>query len=233
MKTKHLISTSLAALLLAGSPLAVHATTTSEKDSTSVSVETKGGPSESDLANMSKEGLLAMRSVFAARSAINDGQYGEAKKMLKTAQDALGQVAEADKPTSVKDEVKEGGKVVDSTKVDVKSDLIPISGQFQILQDYAPTPEKTEHMSKAQEHIKKGDTQSAMDELKLADVGLVFQRIDMPLAATRDHVDAAMSFLNDSKYHDANMALKAAEDGLQSNTVAILAPVAPKQAPNG
>jgi cellobiose-specific phosphotransferase system component IIA len=230
MKAKYLTTTAIAALLI-GSSIAWQAAAADKSEASTVTVEAKGGPTDTDVAKMSKEGLLAMRSVFAARPAINDGDYEAAKKMLKTAQDALKQVAEADKLTTVKGEIKEGGKVVDTSKEKVRADLIPISGQFQIVEDFAPTPEKTEHMNKAHEHMKKGDTKSAIDELKLADIGVVFQRIEMPLVATRDHVDAAISLLNDGKYHDANMALKAAEDGLQYNAVSIVAPLKADQAP--
>jgi hypothetical protein len=230
MKTKYLTATAVAALLVA-SPIAWQAVAADKSEASSVTVEAKGGPTDIDVTMMSKEGLLAMRSVFVARAAINDGNYEAAKEMLKTAQDALKQVGEADKPTTVKEEVKEGGKVVDTSKEKVRADLIPISGQFQIVEDFAPTPEKTEHMNKAHEHLKKGDTKSAIDELKLADIGVVFQRIEMPLAATRDHVDTAVTLLNDSEYHGANMALKAAEDGLQYNAVSIVAPLKADQAP--
>lgn len=229
MNKKYLIATSVAALLLAGTPLAWQALASDKAEATSVTVEAKGGPTEVDFANMSKEGLAAMRSVFAARGAINNGDYEGAKGILKTAQAALKQVAAADKPTTVKSEFKAGDKVMDSSKEDVKADLIPISGQFQIVEDFAPTPEKTAHMNKAHEHIKKGDTKSAIDELKLADVGVVFQRIDIPLVATQDHVNAAISLLNDGEYHEANMALKAAEDGMQYNTVSIVTPVKTQQ----
>jgi len=229
MNKKYLIATSVAALLLVGSPLAWQALASDKAEPTSVSVEAKGGPTGVDISDMSQDGLLAMRNVFAARSAINDGQYEAAKGMLKTAQGALKKVATADKPTTIKSETKAGDKVVDSSKDDIKADLIPISGQFQIVEDFAPTPEKTAHMNKAHEHIKKGDTKSAIDELKLADVGVVFQRVEMPLVATQDHVNAAISLLNDGEYHEANMALKATEDGLQYNTVSIVTPINPQQ----
>ena len=232
MKTKYLTTTAVAvAALLVGSPIAWQAVAAEKSEASSVTIEAKGGPTEVDLAKMSKEGLLAMRSVYSARRAINDGEYDLAKEALQDAKDALGQVKKADVPTTVKDEVKAGGKVVDTSKEQVRADLIPISGQFQIVEDFDPTPEKTEHMNKAHEHLKRGDTKSAIEELKMAEIGVVFQRIDMPLAATRDHVDAAITFVNDGKYHDANLALMAAEDGLQYNTASIVAPVTGEQLP--
>lgn len=227
MKTKYLIASSVAAVLLAASPLAWQALASDTDKDASVSIEAKGGPSNTDVTKMSKEGLAAMRSVFAARTALNDGDVDQAKELLTKAQDALKQVAKADKPAEVQQEVKEGDKVVNKTTEDIKADLIPISGQFQIVDDFAASPEKAEHMNKAHEHIKKGNTKAAIEELKLADVGVVFQRVDMPLAETQDHVNAAVALVNDGKYYEANMALKAVEDGLQYNAVSIVAPVHP------
>jgi len=47
----------------------------------------------------------------------------------------------------------------------------------------------------------------------------------MPLKATAKHVDTAISLLKEHKYYEANLALKAAEDGLITDTVLLAEPV--------
>ena len=228
MRNKTMIAMGVAGALLAASPIAWQAYA-NDNPRPPAKVEAKADPLAADLNSISKEGLIAMRSVYTARGAINDGDYDAAKASLKAAKDALTQVSKDNPALTVKEDVKVGNKVVSTSQENVQADLVPISGQYKIIEDFSASPEKTAHITKAHEHLKKGDTRSAMEELKLADTDIVFQRIDMPLTATTQHVDTAIGLLNDGKYHDANLALKAAEDGLQYNTVSIVAPVKPGQ----
>lgn len=228
MKRTTLIATGMAAALLVASPIAWRAYADGAPR-LAEKTEAKGDPLAYDLSKVSKEGLTAMRSVYMARVALNDGDYDAAKQNLRAASDALGQVRMDNPSVDVKEDVKVGDKVVSTTKEHVQVDLVPISSQYRIVEDFSANPEKSEHIAKAHEHLKKGDTQAAISELKLVDTGVVFERIDMPLTATKQHVDTAIGLLNDGKYHDANLALKAAADGLQYHTISMVAPV---KAPN-
>ena len=60
--------------------------------------------------------------------------------------------------------------------------------------------------------------------LRAADVQVSATRMLMPLAATVKHVDSALSLLKEHKYYEANLALKAAEDGLITDTVLLTEP---------
>lgn len=163
------------------------------------------------LMKRSDDGFKSMRDIRAARLAIFNGRTDAAGNSIDTA------IADLDK-----------------TKVDAKSfegrsnsargaqDWVPIDASLDIADNFVPTKEKTQHIAKANEHFKAGDKQKAVEALKLADIDVNYTRVMMPLATTQDHVKAAKSLMGEKKYFEANLALKAAEDGLVVDSVALV-----------
>ncbi len=77
------------------------------------------------------------------------------------------------------------------------------------------------HIDKANEDFANGRSRPGIDELRLAEVDASFSRVLMPLQTTGRQIAAANRLMKDKRYYEANLALKAAEDGLQIDTVAL------------
>ena len=92
--------------------------------------------------------------------------------------------------------------------------MIPIDGDIAVADTYVGTDEKQKHIDKANEHLKAGRSSEALEELKLAEVDVVFSRVLLPLESTKKRVADAEKLVNDHKYYEANLCLKAAEDAI-------------------
>lgn len=155
--------------------------------------------------SLSEDGFKTMRDIRMARVSIFNGDTQAASDLLAQATHSLNAVDNvAVKATS-----------------QVKNDLLPIDGRIVVADDFIDTPAKRQHIGKANEHLQQGRADKARDELRLAEVDASFSRVLMPLDATRRHLNAAEALIQSNQFYEANLALKAAEDGLQMDTVAI------------
>ena len=82
-------------------------------------------------------------------------------------------------------------------------------------------PRKKEHIAKANEHFKKGRAKEAIEELRLGEINVSYTRVMMPLTATKKCLADAMQLAKEHKYYEANLSLKAAEDGLILDSVGL------------
>ncbi len=188
---------------------------------------------------VSEDGFNAMRSVRAARIAIFNGEPKLAHEMVSKADSSL-KAATKDEKTLESNASHAGSTNSNSNSKDNTSgaasssgnngssaqtaneiSYVPIDGGITLVDSFVDSPAKKAHIDKANEHIAKGDSKGAMDELKLADVGASITRVLMPLQATTKHVDEASKLMGQQKYYQANLALKAAEDGLIVESVAM------------
>jgi hypothetical protein len=190
----------------------------------------KTAAQDREVMKLSKEGFQAMRSVHEARIAIFNGNPDAAREALAKAKASL-DLAGKDLPIFVVD-VKTGvkGKIVDDTKTVEKLDVIPIDGQIVLADSFIDTPAKKAHIDKANEHIAKGRGKDATDELRLAEVDASFTRVLMPLQSTTKRVADASRLVSEQKFYEANLALKAAEDGLRFDEVVLTEAPASKAA---
>ncbi|MEJ8858502.1 YfdX family protein [Variovorax robiniae] len=188
---------------------------------------------EQEMLKLSQDGYMAVRAARGARVDIFNGNIKGATDLLAKATSSLA-AAKKDAPTFMV-EVKSGvdGKIVrDTTSVD-RANIVPIDGQIVLADNYIDTPAKRAHIDKANEHFAKGRGKEARDELRLAEVDAAFTRVLMPIDSTAKNVAEATRLLGEKKYYEANLALKAVEDGLRIDTVALsepvkVAPAAPK-----
>jgi len=193
----------------------------------------KNGLSQ-DLTKVSKDGFSAFRAIHVARIAIFNGETKAASEMLekaKTDLDAATKDAQAyAADAKVADHGKSGDKAAGG-KMD-KMDLIPIDGEIAIADTFVPSDERKKHVEAANEHLKSGRSKEALEELRLGEVDVVFTRLMLPLEATKKRVADAQKLAGEHKYYEANLALKAAEEGLIIDSVDLLgAPVAANTAP--
>lgn len=100
-------------------------------------------------------------------------------------------------------------------KTNVNDDqYIVINASVGISESYVATPEKEAAIKIANEKMAKGDKKGAMEELRLAGVGVMENQYLMPLKQTRNALADAQKLLDKKQYYEANLALKGAEDGI-------------------
>jgi glucan-binding YG repeat protein len=183
------------------------------------------------LDKVSKEGRVAMREVRWARVAIIDGQTQLGEEMLGRAKKELANLAKQSPESVVTIRTKEkiGGKVIANEKTTETNDLVPIDAGLVFAEDYVATPEKQKKIEKANKHLGKGETAKAIAALREADIGVSVSRVFLPVKDTVKHVDKAMELMKAQKYYEANLALKAAEDGAIVNSVLLYDPTSSPQ----
>ena len=163
---------------------------------------------------VSSDGFEAMRNVRAARVALFNGDTEHAKAYVRQAQQALTKAATDEKAAG--------------TNRSGDPNLISIDGQLVVGEGYIGSPDKAAHLNRGERHLKDGNTQEAIEQLKLTEEDIGYTRLLMPLKETRSHVDDADRMIQKGDYFDANLALKGAEEGLAVETVMLVE--VPKQA---
>lgn len=158
---------------------------------------------------LSQDGYNVMRDIRAARVAIFNGDTVAAVNFVDMAKKAIAATEAEDTIVRAKDKDDAGR-------------WVPIDGQLVVADNFVATPEKTEHIAAGNQKIKEGKTREAIEELKLADVDIGFTRLLMPLSETEAHVNTAAKLIASEDYFQANMALKAAEDGVNVDTVMLV-----------
>ena len=103
----------------------------------------------------------------------------------------------------------------------VKMAMIPVDGQLVVTDDFVPTSEKQAHIANANKNIKNGNHPAALKELHLGEIDIVYNRLWMPVALTYKHLDQAIKLINEQKYYEANLALKAIGDSLTIESIAL------------
>lgn len=167
---------------------------------------------------VSDDGYKAMRMIRRARLAIFNGDTAVAKESVASASDSLAAVARAAPTVQSTRLFGSDGKIVGEEQSRIAADAIPIDGQVVWSDDYVDTPVRRAHVTKANEQLAKGHAKAAAEELKLAEVDTSFVWTLMPIASTRAQIDQAGKLMADGKYFEASVALKAAEDGLSTDT---------------
>jgi hypothetical protein len=178
------------------------------------------------LDKVSKEGQAAMRDMRWARVAIIDGQTKLGEEMLGRAKKELANLAKQSPESVVTIRTKEkiGGKVVAKEETTETNDLVPIDAGLVFAEDYVATPEKQKKIEQANKHLAKGETSKAIVALRDADIDVSVSRVLLPVKDTVKHVDKAMELMKAQKYYEANLALKAAEDGAIVDSVLLYEP---------
>ncbi|MGA8158352.1 MAG: YfdX family protein [Rhodoplanes sp.] len=242
MNGKYLASTAFAAVL-ASSLLALPASaestksapkpaaTTSAPAAASTSAPVATGDAKSDASSdalsimrYSQDGSRAIRQIGLARVAIFNGDPKLASDLIAKAKASVAK-AEQEAPTfAVKVSAVANGKVVGTESETGKAQMVPVDGDLVLAEDFVPTPEKRARIDKANEHFKNGRAKEALEELRLGDIAVMYNRAWMPLASATKHLDQATKFMDDHKYYEANLALKAIGDSITLDSVAINEP---------
>jgi hypothetical protein len=175
-----------------------------------------------DLMKVSNEGYDAIRAIHLARMAIFNGDTKIADKMLEKAKKDLDAATKDAQTFAADKKAADHEKKAEDKSASDKMDLIPIDGEIAIADTFVPSNEKKKHIDKANEHLKSGHSKEAIEELRLGEVDVVFTRVLLPLETTKKRVADAEKLVGDHKYYEANLALKAAEDGIVIDAIDLI-----------
>ncbi|ACY83153.1 YfdX family protein [Edwardsiella piscicida] len=165
-----------------------------------------------DVAKVAQQGFTAMRDMQYARVALFRGYPDVATKLTDQSAGLL-----ADDSTDWKSFIKS------DKKAPLAGDnYVIINASIALSEDFVATPEKQKAIAKANEKLSKGDRKGALEELRLAGVGITETQYLMPLKQTRQAVAHAQSLLKAGKYYEANLALKGAEEGIITDSVTLV-----------
>ena len=157
------------------------------------------------------EAYKAVRDIHAARVAIFNGTPDAAADLVKTAQ--------ADLKTAT-DKMKDFQ--VDKITPTLTNDAyVPFDTSIALSEGFKPTPEKQVTLQKANEHLAKGESKKAVDELKLANIDVTIAGAFIPAKTSLSHVTDAGKLLDQKQYYEANLALKAVEDSIVTQSFGV------------
>jgi hypothetical protein len=176
------------------------------------------GQKAKNMQQFAEAGHSVMMDIDDARLAIFNGDAKVAMKLMESAKSALVQadnVAHSVGESAPVDKAKP-----DSTNmVNPKMRSLQVDGQLALADDFVMTPEKKAHIDKANESIKKGDRATGLEELRLGAIDVNYTRWWLPIEPTENHLDQAIKLANESKYYQANLALKAIDDSVTSDSI--------------
>ena len=221
----------VAGLLAAGSALAKEPETQHQKAPLSrinqeisiVPVRTVTLAQEEILSNAA---ALVLRHISDARGEIHAKNPEAAEKSLQKV-DSLIQIIKEGRPVAkIKNHIWVAKKHLDYEETqEVAADLIPIYADLSDIEDFVPTAQARKKLKKADTSLKKGDKKTAREELTAVAEAVTYNEIDLPLAETDRQVVLARNALQQGKLKDADLALKAAEDGMQFFSVGVEGPL--------
>jgi hypothetical protein len=198
-------------------PARAHAAEDSKTPTTSSAMPT-GAQDAKKLREFSEAGHSAMMNIGDARLAIFNGDPKIAMKLMESAKSFLVQ-ADKEAPSWAASAANDKPKPGTMSPMSSKMRNIPVDGQLALADDFVMTPEKKLHVDKANENFKKGDHASGLEELRLGAIDVNYTRWWLPIAPTETHLDQAIKLADESKYYEANLALKAIEDSVTIDSI--------------
>jgi hypothetical protein len=171
----------------------------------------KAKASEQGVIKTSDNAAITMRNVHGARLAIFDGSPDKALTYV----DAAVTRVEAAK----KDADNLAIKPEDKTRA--ADEYVPFDAILTVAEGFVPTKKKLEHINKANQHFKRGEKKEALETLKLGDVDVSVTTQLVPVQFAEARIKGAEKLMNEGKYYEANLQLKAVEDSVLIETLAV------------
>ncbi|GAB1584439.1 YfdX family protein [Phyllobacterium phragmitis] len=160
---------------------------------------------------VSDEGYAAVRGIALARLAIFQGEPDRAKTILTDVKKNLDQAQASTADLATK--LKQADGPQDEIAA-IQSGQVPIDFAVGVDDDYTVTPENAKHIDNANQHLGNGNTQKAVEELKLASANVFVTETDAKLPDLEKAVDDALAQIANQKYYEANLALMKAGDAI-------------------
>ena len=160
---------------------------------------------------VSEKGFAAMQTIHAARLAIFNGETDAAKEMLGKANGLMQEIAN------------------ENYHCEGKEGQVPINGSITLDKSFVPGEKHASYLAKANEYFQKGQKAEGMEQLKQGEIAVNFARVLMPYNATSKKLNEAIELANQSKYYQTNLALKAAEEGMDFDSISLIKPAAEQE----
>jgi len=202
MKIKTSIVSLAAAGLIAASPLALlgNAAAATSEEVAQPAADTQ----DQAIIKTVDEAYQGLRQVHAARVAIFNGETDVALQHVTA--------AEADF-TAVE-------KTLDTHQIKAASAsgeadaYIPFDMQIGLAEGFVPSQEMTGKLQEANQLFQQGNHRNAVDVLRLANIDITVNAGLVPAKSSLARVQGAIKLIDDKKYYEANLALKALEDSV-------------------
>ncbi len=189
--------------------------------------------------------LLSAGSViaYAATEAAAPPSYETQKEMLKTADEALNAVTKAhaarlalfnDDIDTAKARLAEARSQFDNAEKGLNdltigdtedpsssAKYLPFDMSMALTEDFNATDQNKAALQKAYGLMQTGSKDDALDVLRLASIDVDVSAALLPVASTAEHLQDAQTLIDQGKYHEANLALKAVEDSVVVRSYAI------------
>ncbi|SAK51785.1 hypothetical protein AWB79_01785 [Caballeronia hypogeia] len=168
-----------------------------------------------DMGKVSGKGNEAFQQIELARLAIFNGQGAKAATLVKAAQKSLLQ-AQADNTafTAAEKDLKlppSASSVPrnepDVARVSRTMVWLPVGADVTITDKLAQPSGKSRAVASANEHIKQGQRDQALNALKVANINVAYTMELVPLKLVMADVDDAARLISRHKYYEANDAL--------------------------
>jgi hypothetical protein len=205
MNKKTLAATALIAAISSGMAVtAMSPVTAAELQSNADENSTEQAKSDQDLINVSEDALKTMRDVGSARLAIFNGLPKQAQVYIDAAVTrSAAALRDADKyALDIKASKKDGEK------------FVPFNAGLTVAEALEPGKEKQEHTARGNRHLRKDETQKAMEDLKVDEIDVAVTADLLPIQMAKTHIEDAARLIGEGKYYEANLALKAVQDSV-------------------
>jgi hypothetical protein len=199
--TTGLVASNLPSAFAMGGDIGSHATL--KQSARSKGKDQKSKLAEQDLVKVSDDALLSMRDLHSARLAIFNGESDRAQTFVDAAKTRIG-VAENDARKYALD--------IKAPKAD--DQYVPYNANLTVLDTYKPTKEKAKQIARANKHLNKGEQKKALETLKLSDIDVAISPSLVPVEFAKQQIMHASEYVEQGKYYEANLALKAVDDSV-------------------
>jgi hypothetical protein len=201
MKTRTRFAALALTTLMASTALPVFAATT----------EAPAFETQTGMLKTADEALQAVTRAHAARLALFDndieaakGRLAEAQAQFKDAEKALNDltIGDTDDPTNA-------------------ARYLPFDMSMALTEAFTASPENQQALEKATGLMQSGASDEAVDVLRLASIDVNISAALLPVVEVSDQFEKAQTFIDEGKYYEANLALKAVEDSIVVRTFSI------------
>jgi len=166
---------------------------------------------QSELVKVSQDTMLSMRDINDARLALFNGQL----EMARTEVDAA--------LTRINTAVDEAEEYALDVKAPQQDDwYVPFDTRITLVDTYERNDEKADAAKdQATKHTQKGAKSDATDVFKLSEVDFAVSAGLVPVKFAQQQIVDAARLIDKGDYYEANMALKAVDDAILIQTVAV------------
>jgi hypothetical protein len=164
-----------------------------------------------EMLRMSDEASAAVRNAHAARLALFNNETSLAKTEVDK---AIASLAKAE--ATLNDKL-----IPDTSVADTKPMYLPFDTNMALAETYSVTPEIRVVLDKATGLFQVGTPNEAIDVLREAGVEVKISTAMLPWETSQTHLTEAAKLIGESKFHEANVALKAFEEGVVVRTFGI------------